>query len=261
MTTLLSLPTELIVLVLSCSTAQTAARLARANKELQAIWIKHNDHILNCIIKNVLPASAYQDALELASLQTRLLPPCELIDATYFGRILHDASLASATIAACDIEPHTGLHTDMYASYYFVRKLLLAARCHRKARPGVQALKQTLYSALSVKSARSGTISLHTRLCNFMYTFARDRTPGLAHDVSAPEKHSDLEDESGNGSEDTSGDCEKGSGGTAPLTPIYGGRKSEWEYANKVLGAAWWDRWQATENLRMLIFNPDEVED
>lgn len=65
MTTLLSLPTELIILILSYSNAQTATRLARANKELQAIWLKNNDYILTCIVKNILPAPAYQDASNL----------------------------------------------------------------------------------------------------------------------------------------------------------------------------------------------------
>jgi hypothetical protein len=41
MTNLLSLPTELIIHILSCSTVQTATRLTSANKELQAIWLKH----------------------------------------------------------------------------------------------------------------------------------------------------------------------------------------------------------------------------
>jgi hypothetical protein len=266
MTTLLSLPTELIVLILSYSTAQTATRLARANKELRAIWIKHNDHIVNCIIKNILPASAYQDALELGRLQRGLLPPCELIDATYFGRILHDATLAAITIAACDIEPHTRVHTDRYCSYYFVRKLVLAGRCHQKPRPGGHDLKQTLYSALIATSTPIQTISFHVQLCSFMYNYARARKAGLAHSVWALEKHSDIDDESDSDGEDASGDCEEESDGTEaggypPLMPIYGGRKSEWKYADEVLMEAWWDRYKRTQNLKKLIFKDScEVE-
>jgi hypothetical protein len=266
MTTLLSLPTELIILILSYSNPQTATRLARANKELQAIWRKNNNHILTCIVKNILPASAYQDALELATLQGTILRPCELIDATYFGRILHDATLASMTIAACDIEPHDRVHTDRYCSYYFVRKLLLAGRCHQKPRPGGQALKQTLYSALIATSTPPQTISFHAQLITFMYNYARARKAGLAHSVWALEKHSDIDDESDSDGEDASGDCEEDSDGTEEggypsLMPIYGGRKSEWKYADKVLMEAWWDRWRGgTGILWKLIFNPDEVE-
>jgi hypothetical protein len=279
MTDLLSLPTELIVLILSYSTAQTAARLARANKELQAIWRKHNDQILTCIVKNILPAPAYQDALELASLQSMLLPSCELIDATYFGRILHDATLASMTVAAWKLLDHTRTPNDMYGSYYFVRKLVLAGRCHRKARHGGHALKRALYSVLRAKSTPTRTISSYAGLIALICFYDRNRRPGLSHGVWNPYKlpnddwdpewecrdalHgsndlSNYSEDDSDGSEGGSGDSEEESDGTESRLPSCNGRRvNQWKYckyADDVLHAVWMDRWQRTRTLKPTIF-------
>jgi hypothetical protein len=60
-TNLPSLPTELVVSILSFPTVQNATRLPRANKESQAIWLKHADRILEIMFMEALPTSAYKN--------------------------------------------------------------------------------------------------------------------------------------------------------------------------------------------------------
>jgi hypothetical protein len=72
MTTLLDLPTELIIQVLTSSpTVWTATCLSSVNKELRAIWLKHTNQILEGIVGPRVPA--YEDAVDLANLQTSFL--------------------------------------------------------------------------------------------------------------------------------------------------------------------------------------------
>lgn len=187
------------------------------NKELQAIWRKHNEHILERMVRSILPASAYQDALELASLQRRLLPPCELNyplqgpqvnyyqTPAYFRRILRDATLASVTVAAWRGLPHTHVYTDAYGSYYFIRMLVLAGCCDPRARRGGQALKQAIYWALSNESTSTQMLFSCLYICCFICGYARDLEPDIKHGVYTHKKDSGIKDES-NDSEDQSAD-------------------------------------------------------
>jgi hypothetical protein len=106
MTTLLDLPTELIIQVLTSSpTVWTATCLSSVNKELRAIWLKHTNQILEGIVGPRVPA--YEDAVDLANLQTSFLSkdlPKKAAPARstyqspavlYFWRFLKDAALAS----------------------------------------------------------------------------------------------------------------------------------------------------------------------
>jgi hypothetical protein len=72
MTTLLDLPTELIIQVLTSSpTVWTATCLSSVNKELRTIWLRHTNQILEGIVGPRVPA--YEDAVDLANLQTSFL--------------------------------------------------------------------------------------------------------------------------------------------------------------------------------------------
>ena len=224
--TLLSLPNELIVVIISHSTVQTATRLARANKELQANWLKHRDKILKRIFQDTLPASAHQDAYDFASDQASIFWREQMInprpsdsvkqelDAPTYGRLLRDALLANMTIASWRELPHTHIHTDGYGSYYFIRKLVMVGRYKNNS------LKQTLCSALGVRKTPTKKLMSHVDLCNFICGYARDLEPGRAHGVWIPEpveddesdegedELDDGEDQSDDGGEDGSGDGE-----------------------------------------------------
>jgi hypothetical protein len=242
--TLLSLPNELIVVIISHSTVQTATRLARANKELQANWLKHRDKILKRMFQDTLPASAHQDAYDFASDQASIFWREQMInprpsdsvkqelDAPTYGRLLRDALLANMTIASwCEL-PHTHIHTDGYGSYYFIRKLVMAGRYQNEP------LEHALLSALGTKKASTKTVMSHVDLCNFICGYARLLEPGVKHGVWIPEpveddesdegedEPDDAEDQSGDG-EDGSGDSEEESdgdeGGFTPK-PFYDGR-------------------------------------
>jgi hypothetical protein len=86
MTSLLSLPTELIIHVLaSCPIAQTAACLSAANKELRAIWLKHTREILEGIVRLRVPA--HKVATAVAKMQRALLPDDEFSDAAQLSSV------------------------------------------------------------------------------------------------------------------------------------------------------------------------------
>jgi hypothetical protein len=263
---LLSLPIELIVLILASCPVQTATRLAIANKELHAIWLKHNDHILESMFKETFPASAHEDAIDFRDLQNSLVRREQFINATqqgpsvvdqpsptapFFGQLLRDATLAVMTVASWRVLPHTRMYTDAYGSYYFVRKLVLAGR-HQN-----EPLKGTLFSTLSrARSTPTQTPFSHVDLCNFICGYARDLEPGVAHGVWTPEKDENTDDEDGSNDdddgEDESGDCnedddvsgdgeeEESDGAEGGFTPrtFYDGRTPEWKYAVEVLEAA-----------------------
>lgn len=240
------------------------------------------------MIKDVIPASVYEGALELASLQRRLLPPWELIAVPkgpsvnyyrtfgYFRRILCDATLASVTVAAWRGLPHTHVYTDAYGSYYCIRMLVLAGCCDPRARRGGQ--------ALSEKSTSTQTIFSCVDLCSFICGYARDLEPGIKHGVYTHKKDSgikdesngseyrfaddgesnDSEDQSDDGSEDGSGDGKDGSSasdsgesdgsaGGFPMLPSYDGRTPEWKRAIEVLEAARSDWLYRTRELKKTI--------
>lgn len=115
MTSLLSLPTELIIQVLtSCPTAQTATCLSAVNKDLRAIWLKHTREILEGIVRLRVPA--HKIATALAKTQRSLLPDDEFADAAqlssadqaplilHYALLFRNASLASSAIAARNAE-------------------------------------------------------------------------------------------------------------------------------------------------------------
>jgi hypothetical protein len=174
MTSLLSLPTELIIQVFaSCPTVYTAACLSAANKELRAIWLKHTDQILERTLRDTLPG--YEDAVDLANMQRSLLSPEQSTDATqtpdyqYYRRLLHDAKLASPLIAEWkkDIKRDPDQFTwrrripqDPHISYYLIRKLILTPYCRDKQ------VKRELYSTLS--AAPFHLVQSHNDLMEFL---------------------------------------------------------------------------------------------
>jgi hypothetical protein len=233
------------------------------------------------MFKDTLPASAHQDAFDLASDQTSVFwreqainprpshSAKQELDAPTYGRLLRDALLANMTIAAWRELPPTHIHTDAYGSYYFIRKLVMAGRYKNNS------LKQTLCSALCVKKTPTKKLMSHVDLCNFICGYGRDLEPGRAHGVWIPEpveddesdegedELDDGEDQSDDGGEDASGDGEVESddggeesdgtkGGFTPK-PFYNGRTPEWKWAIEVLEAAESDRLYRTRELRKTI--------
>jgi hypothetical protein len=211
MTNLLSLPTELIIHILSCSTVQTATRLTSANKELHAIWLKHTQPILEGIARYI---PAYQDVVDLTNLQYSFneQPEVEPTLATqppavlHFRRLLYNADFAAEATAGW---PDTWQHKH---SYYLIRKLVLA-HLHQDEK-----LKRALFSTLSV--APLGTPYVAWKTCEWLCRHGRDDHLGLTHCISKV-------------------DAEK--------VPFYyplelSGCRPEWMYANKVATAVMSDR-------------------
>jgi hypothetical protein len=218
------------------------------------------------MFKDTLPASAHQDAFDLASDQTSVLwreqainprpshSAKQELDAPTYGRLLRDALLANMTIAAWRELPPTHIHTDAYGSYYFIRKLVMAGRYRNDS------LKQTLCSALGVKKTPTKKLMSHVDLCNFICGYGRDLEPGRAHGVWIPEPVEDDESDEGEDEldegEDQSDDGGEESDGTEGVftpKPFYDGRTPEWKWAIEVLEAAESDRLYRTRELRKTI--------
>jgi hypothetical protein len=244
MTSLLSLPTELIIHISAlCPTAQTATCLSAVNKELRAIWLKHTREILESIVRLRVPA--YEEATALAKMQCSLLPDDELADAAQLPSvdqaplILHhallfrNASLASSAIAAWKAHliflPATNWRyscqfPDKHRSYYLIRMLVAVYRCLDEQ----QELLRAYHSLL--KATQTDRLVTLDELCTFLHEV---RHQGL-HITMKDEKDRDTD-------ELTDGSWTPG-----------------WDYAAKVVRAAVYERTDVTYMLEDMIFNPQE---
>lgn len=248
MTTLLDLPTELIIQVLTSSpTVWTATCLSSVNKELRAIWLKHTNQILEGIVGPRVPA--YEDAVDLANLQTSILSkdlPKKVAQARstyhspavlYFWRFLKDAALASEVADAWKESWHFnpsrfGYEDQIHpayvlpqSSYYLFRKLVLAYVQQDEK------FKRALYSTIS--AAPLVNLTANAKLCDFLCSQLRE------DDKIALDNHI-LTD-------DGIGSCEP-----------------EWEYTDAVTRAALADRILGTNTLEAVMFKsprPSEVAD
>lgn len=245
MTSLFSLPTELLIHTLACCpTVQTAACLSSANKELRAIWQKHTHHILESIARSI---PAYQEATILAKMQYAMPPNDDLAGAgqtssveptpllRHFSLLFRNASLASSAVAAwkgwISSLPTTNCRTrfafsDAHRSYYMIRLLVTVhPYLHQQ-----QELLRVYHSLLKVTS--TARLTTHDELC----TFLREVRHGgfhLQHGTTEHEKAWNTKNELTQGS----------------WTP-------DWDYAAKVVRAALYEREHVTYMLEEMIFDP-----
>ena len=247
MTSLLSLPTELLVNIFaSCPTAQTAECLSGANKALHAIWWKHTHHILEGIARSI---PSYGEATIVAKMQHAMLPADELVDAIqmssvdrtplvlHFSLLFRNASLASSAVAAWKAWiaslPISNWRTrftfrDLHHSYYLIRMLVTVHCCLDQQ----QELLRVYCSMLRATStARLTTLD---ELCAFLREVRHDGLH-IPHDIAEDEKDWNSTHELTQGS----------------WTPGL-------DYAAKVVRAALYEREHVTYMLDDMIFDPQE---
>ena len=222
MTSLLSLPTEIIIQILaSCPTAYTAVSLSSVNTEIHAIWLKHIRQILESIARSI---PAYEDATDLTNLQytfeeqptTDAVGSAQPLALLHFRRLLSNAALAAEATAGW---PDTWQHKH---SYYLVRKLVLAY-LHQDEK-----LKRALFLTLS--TAPIPTPYVAYKICNFLCCDARYDHLGVIHCIPSID------------------------GKIVPTHYLLqaGGCRPEWQYAHEVTKSA---TMSTTRSLEDAMFN------
>jgi hypothetical protein len=131
MTTLLSLPNELIIHIYThAPTLQAAACLSAVNRRLRSVWLENTNQIAEPILRRQIPA--YDEAVDVAILEAEIYDsphspakndyPLHL----YVNRLLNNASLASSAVTAwvadARDEPYPE-ESQAHSSYYLMRKL------------------------------------------------------------------------------------------------------------------------------------------
>jgi hypothetical protein len=227
MTTLLSLPNELIIHIYThAPTLQAAACLSAVNRRLRSVWLENTNQIAEPILRRQIPA--YDEAVDVAILEAEIYDsphspakndyPLHL----YVNRLLNNASLASSatnawtvdrgTLSAESLEilhPYDLSDNSQHASYYLLRKGVLA---HQHP---VAQLRRDILSTLRVAS--EDQVLMHTKLIDSMMGSFGTNPDRCRHRILA-----DEEDE----------DCT--SGGDS----IGSHAKKEWRHVRSVLYAA-----------------------
>lgn len=150
-------------------------------------------------------------------------------------RILHNADLASSATRAWEAflaeDPgrlnyrHSMTFTTIPASYYFIRKLLLARQCPEAC------LRPALYQTLCASS--KDAVLTHGEFCMFLTTSYADVEERVRHGVLEPEE------------EWTEADAWKYNRFV---------NAEAWEYVNDVLDTAANDRYHGREKLESVMF-------
>lgn len=147
MTTLLSLPSEIIInILIAAHTTRTLLRLSCVNRRIRSIWQEHSQHIIASAYKARIPHIEQAMSLTLVEAQCGEIPflgqPSELH--LYLPRVLRNAGLA---VSVCDaanrdntlekIEWETeDKYIELLRAYYLIRHTLLAYD-HPGLRPAV----------------------------------------------------------------------------------------------------------------------------
>lgn len=198
MANLLCLSNELLIAIYSSSsTLQFAAALSGANKRLRAIWLEHTDHIVTEILKSHI--EAYEDALELATLEetwTTDSPATTPVSIRQcLPRLLHNADLAASMAMHWKNKHSTDdgeksestTSTSAQASYYLMRKLLLARR-HPEAN-----LLRSLYTSLRILPEES--LDVHEDFSDWLLHSGPSNDDAKAsHGILKPEEEWDEYD-------------------------------------------------------------------
>lgn len=243
MAAFLSLPNELILEVYTrTSTLKCAARLSSTNKWLRSIWLENDIRITEGILRPHIPS--YEDAEELAILEETVINNIQLSRAKsripicfYVRRLVHNASLASSAATAwtrwlAGLPAHNYRHqrnyTSLYASYYLMRKILLAHQY-----PESQ-LHQALFSTLH--AASRDAVLTHTEFSSFLLGYFGDEIESQRHGIFKNEEDWTEEDEM---------EHEMGSNVIV----------EEWGYVGDVLHAAMLDKVHGYQKLEGQLFN------
>jgi hypothetical protein len=147
MTTLLSLPTEILMnILIAASNTRTLLRLSDASRRLRSIWLDHTQHIVASAYKKKIPHIEEAIALTLVELRCGEVP--SLQDSSAFHlclpRVLRNAGLATSvcdaasrnnTLYKIDWESEDP-YTDKVRAYYLIRHIVLAYD-HPELRPSV----------------------------------------------------------------------------------------------------------------------------
>lgn len=176
MTTLLSLPSEIIIdILIAAPTTRTLLHLSCVSRRIRAIWQEHSQHIIASAYKTKIPH--IEEAISLTLLEAQCGEvPClgeQLKLHLYLPRVLRNAGLATSvcdaanrdnTLHHIDWEPENP-YTDMIRAYYLIRHIILAydnpelrpsvcsalSGCTRKMHAGNTWLRFFLLASASMK--------------------------------------------------------------------------------------------------------------
>lgn len=147
MTTLLSLPTEIIInIFIAAPSTRTLLRLASVDCCMRSIWLEHSQQIVASAYKKKIPH--IEEAIALTSVEVRCGEVPSLQDSSAFylclPRVVRNAGLAKSV---CDVANRRDRlykidwetedpYTDMIRAYYLIRHVVLAYD-HPELRPSV----------------------------------------------------------------------------------------------------------------------------
>ena len=147
MTTLLSLPSEIIIdILIAAPTTRTLLRLSCVSRRIRAIWQEHSQHIIVSNYKTKIPH--IEEAISLTLLEAQCGEvPClgeQLKLHLYLPRVLRNAGLATSVCDAANrdntlekIEWETeDKYSELLRAYYLICHTLLAYD-HPELRPAV----------------------------------------------------------------------------------------------------------------------------
>jgi hypothetical protein len=201
MTTLLSLPNELIIHIYThAPTLQAAGCLSAVNRRLRSVWLENTNLIAETILRRQIPA--YDEAVDVAILEAEIYDsphspakndyPLHL----YVNRLLNNASLASSAVttwmADGTDEPYPE-ESQAHSSYYLMRKLLF-----EYDHPNAE-LRQEIFLLLGSSSFK--VLDLHDSFtCFLLGSFCSDeerRRQGTPKDRAEWTESDEMEDEMG----------------------------------------------------------------
>lgn len=230
------IPREITILIyILCPDASTALQLSLINREHRLVWINNFEHITRAILEP--ETSAYDDAVELARIETWTLKPIALRSSSTDGesltssqileseepqssahlwipRLQRNAELAVAVCAECEAYETTRspdcyrwkmTFTSWPESYYFIRLLVLSFHFAQ--------LRPPLLARLDGCSI--DTLNTCLELCEFMNEWMSDEEQ-IRHSIPKEPEQRTIEDEL-----------------------IMNANKPEWDDANEVIREAW----------------------
>lgn len=230
------IPREITILIyISCPDASTALQLSLINREHRLIWIDNFEHITRAILEPEIPA--YDDAVELARIETWTLKPIALRSSSTGGesltlsqileaeepqssahiwipRLLRNAKLALAVCAECDEYERTRppscyrwkmTFTSWPKSYYLIR-LLVVSFHFPQLRPALLA---------RLEGCSIDTLHTHLELCDYMNEWMSDEEQ-IRHNIPKEPEQRTIEDEL-----------------------IMNANKPEWDDADEVIREVW----------------------
>jgi hypothetical protein len=237
MTTLLSLPNELIIHIYThAPTLQAAACLSAVNKRLRSVWLENTNLIAEAILKRQIPA--YDDAVDVAILGADIYNspkspskndyPLHL----YVDRLLRNADLAASatnawaadrgTLSAEDLatlHPYDLSDASQHASYYLLRKIVVAYQ-----HPVAQLRREML---TTLRATSKDQVLTYTKLLNSMMGFFGSDPESRQSGIFKGEEEEEEEEEEGDENQ-TSG---------AELVGSHA-QEEEWRNVRSVLYAA-----------------------